>query len=126
MNACQTHVMLVPAVPTPKGLLTVIVIVGILGMASTVPVSKSFDMFCFKFSAFYEQFRVNFSFSFEDINECLSSPCDVNAICTNTEGSFVCECNSGYSGNGSNCGSKYFFNCISKGFYFSLSLLTLL
>ena len=67
-----------------------------------------------------------FLFLFEDINECLSSPCDVNANCTNTEGSFVCACNSGYSGNGSNCGSKYFFNCISKGFFFLLSLLTLL
>ena len=41
-----------------------------------------------------------------DINECDSTPCDVNAMCQDTNGSFVCVCNSGFSGNGFNCSSK--------------------
>jgi hypothetical protein len=44
--------------------------------------------------------------TFLDINECSSKPCHHNATCTDNEGSFVCECNSGYSGNGINCSSK--------------------
>jgi len=40
-----------------------------------------------------------------DINECLTNNggCDVNANCTNSQGSFSCACNSGYSGNGTSC-----------------------
>ena len=44
-----------------------------------------------------------------DINECDSTPCDVNAMCQNTNGSFVCACNSGFSGNGFTCSSKLLF-----------------
>ena len=42
-----------------------------------------------------------------DINECLSVPCHANASCTDTEGSFDCQCNKGYSGTGFSCSSKY-------------------
>ena len=38
-----------------------------------------------------------------DVNECESSPCDMNASCSNSEGSFSCECNSGYQGSGFMC-----------------------
>ena len=48
-----------------------------------------------------------------DINECDSTPCDVNAMCQDTNGSFVCACNSGFSGNGFTCSSKLLFYCIS-------------
>ena len=44
-----------------------------------------------------------------DINECESNDsdnCDENAQCTNTNGSFTCTCNSGYSGDGVSCTSK--------------------
>ncbi|CAB3994598.1 disintegrin and metallo ase domain-containing 12-like, partial [Paramuricea clavata] len=41
-----------------------------------------------------------------DIDECLGKPCDVNARCNNSEGSFDCQCNVGYSGNGFICSSK--------------------
>ena len=46
-----------------------------------------------------------------DINECFtnSGGCSVNAKCTNTIGSFNCECNTGYSGDGFNCAGISFF-----------------
>ena len=44
-----------------------------------------------------------------DINECESNDsnnCDENAQCTNTDGSYICTCNPGYSGDGVSCTSK--------------------
>lgn len=38
-----------------------------------------------------------------DIDECASSPCNENAACQNTPGSFVCACNPGYVGHGKKC-----------------------
>ena len=41
-----------------------------------------------------------------DINECSQSPavCHQNAICTNTKGSYSCQCAKGFLGNGKvNC-----------------------
>ena len=40
-----------------------------------------------------------------DIDECdmETNSCDVNAVCTNTDGSYTCSCLSGYSGDGENC-----------------------
>ena len=44
-------------------------------------------------------------FLIADKNECERGKhnCDANATCKNTEGSFVCTCKPGYSGNGVNC-----------------------
>ena len=45
-----------------------------------------------------------------DVNECSadSKPCDDNADCSNTEGSYSCRCKSGFTGNGKTCqGSEY-------------------
>ena len=47
-------------------------------------------------------------FSFEDINECNAKPCDHNATCTNTAGSFVCVCITGYFGDGVSCQGTVF------------------
>ncbi len=49
-----------------------------------------FDYFCTQFS---------------DNNECAdgTNNCHANATCTNTDGSFTCACNTGYSGNGVTC-----------------------
>ncbi|XP_060566863.1 nidogen-1-like [Ruditapes philippinarum] len=41
-----------------------------------------------------------------DVDECASSSsnnCDENAQCTNTNGSFTCACNTGYTGDGVSC-----------------------
>jgi hypothetical protein len=43
---------------------------------------------------------------FTDIDECAATPCDVNAACVNTDGSFTCTCNTGYSGDGFSCAGK--------------------
>ncbi len=40
-----------------------------------------------------------------DINECLANTnnCDGNATCSNTPGSFTCACNTGFTGDGTEC-----------------------
>ena len=45
---------------------------------------------------------------FTDIDECLNSPCDVNAMCTDNDGSFDCTCNIGFTGDGLTCMGKYY------------------
>ena len=46
-------------------------------------------------------------FMYADVDECERNEdnCHVNANCTNTEGSFNCSCNPGYTGDGINCTS---------------------
>ena len=48
------------------------------------------------------------AFHVTDVNECAASAdnCDLNAICTNTVGSFTCTCRSSFFGNGISCESK--------------------
>ena len=53
--------------------------------------------------------------NFTDDDECLSpndNNCDTNAACTNTQGSFSCACNPGYSGDGQTCTGK--IDCTKK------------
>ncbi|XP_044165479.1 epidermal growth factor-like protein 6 [Acropora millepora] len=40
-----------------------------------------------------------------DVDECAAFPniCDVNADCHNTNGSYICNCKTGYSGDGKTC-----------------------
>ncbi|CAH3188288.1 unnamed protein product [Porites lobata] len=44
----------------------------------------------------------------EDIDECTSSVrlCDVNATCTNNNGSYLCTCKIGFSGDGKTCNGR--------------------
>ena len=51
-----------------------------------------------------------------DINECEneSNNCHENAQCINTEGSFTCSCNPGYTGDGVNCTSKMLIHFNTK------------
>ena len=43
-----------------------------------------------------------------DIDECsvFSSICDINAICRNSEGSYLCSCKEGFAGDGKLCKGK--------------------
>ena len=38
-----------------------------------------------------------------DINECELTPCHLNGICSNTDGSFNCVCKQGFTGDGFQC-----------------------
>lgn len=50
---------------------------------------------------------------FVDIDECADEidNCNANADCTNTDGSFYCACQTGYTGDGHNCEGRRF--CLS-------------
>ena len=58
-------------------------------------------------------FEENDSGSCVDTDECLSAKCDENAGCSNTDGSFECNCQQGFFGNGLSCiiGSCSASNC---------------
>ena len=44
-----------------------------------------------------------------DINECVNgSLCNNNALCENTEGSFMCTCHEGFDGDGFNCTGMFY------------------
>ena len=48
-----------------------------------------------------------------DDDECTDGThdCDPNAVCTNTDGSFTCTCNSGFTRSGASCtGMVYYLN----------------
>ena len=47
-----------------------------------------------------------------DIDECLEDPCHSNATCSNTDGSYSCSCNTGYSGNGFSCTGNVYYKDI--------------
>ena len=49
---------------------------------------------------------------FSDIDECATGDytCHVNADCSNTNGSFMCSCIFGYSGDGTTCSGKLTYN----------------
>ena len=44
-----------------------------------------------------------------DIDECIGGlhSCAETATCLNSDGSYKCECNAGYSGNGSTCNGYF-------------------
>ena len=56
---------------------------------------------------------------FSDIDECStkSYSCDVNAVCSNTVGSYACPCTAGYTGDGRTCNGTIFRFVL---FYFPL------
>ena len=49
-----------------------------------------------------------YSFSLPDIDECVADmdDCHEQASCMNTDGSYTCTCNTGYTGNGQECSGK--------------------
>ena len=53
--------------------------------------------------------EIVFQFTPLDIDECVSkaNPCDVNANCSNSEGSYSCSCREGFDGNGKTCKGNF-------------------
>ena len=47
-----------------------------------------------------------FIFKNLDVNECTNDSCHGNATCNNTIGSFMCTCDTGFTGDGHNCSGK--------------------
>ena len=43
---------------------------------------------------------------FPDINECTNNPCKNGATCVNLDGSYLCDCKSGYTGNNCESGER--------------------
>lgn len=60
-----------------------------------------------------------------DVDECknVTYPCHANATCNNTDGSYICDCRTGYDGNGTNCTGMYL---ISYNMFVSMHVLVLL
>ena len=59
---------------------------------------------------FLHNFEIPFFFicDFIDIDECKGNhSCHENANCTNTNGSHLCDCQPGYTGNGQNCTGEF-------------------
>ena len=47
-------------------------------------------------------------YGFSDIDECKGNhSCHVDATCTNTNGSYVCDCQPGFNGNDHNCTGEF-------------------
>ena len=61
----------------------------------------------FFYRCFHLSFKLETFLPFKDIDECkdnLTNTCDkVNGECINLEGDYRCECNSGWTGNGTYC-----------------------
>ena len=75
--------------------------------ASCLPSRKATSVSCLPSVYVFCFYYLCCSISLSDINEhSVVVPCHVQATCMNTTDSFVCACNSGYSGNGSTCTGK--------------------
>ena len=59
---------------------------------------------------------------FLDDDECQNGKhdCDINANCTNTDGSYECTCNDGFFGDGKTCISKFLMYMLYTGCYHHL------
>ena len=57
---------------------------------------------------------------FLDVDECDldTDDCHVNATCNNTFGSYTCECNIGYTGDGFNCTGMSFEIVLQANLFF--------
>ena len=54
------------------------------------------------------------NFYLSDTDECSDYPCDANGACTNIPGSYNCQCNDGFSGDGWACSGTILQNMIPQ------------
>jgi hypothetical protein len=92
---------------TPKVLLFVSVTLGILEMDLIVLVSNSFIYVSTSLNCYGSHLFFVISIIFPDIDECLTNPCHFNAGCTDNDGSFYCQCDGGFLGDGFSCTGKH-------------------
>ena len=64
------------------------------------------------------------SYLFVGINECTKSPCKNGATCVNLQGSYRCNCKSGYSGNNCQTGDKIILCWLKSSSVLELLLIT--
>ena len=50
-------------------------------------------------------------FDMIEVNECSGNPCDTNGLCDNTDISFTCTCEHGYTGDGFTCAGNNLLKC---------------
>lgn len=75
------------------------------GVINGTFINRNFQIYCSQ-----ENVRIKSVLSTTDLNECETletSGCDANALCTNTEGSYICRCIKGFEGDGRNCRGKW-------------------
>lgn len=71
--------------------------------------------------------KYKYVYGFSDIDECKGNhTCHVNATCKNIDGSYVCECQPEFNGNGQNCTSEFNLFAITFGIFLLESNLKLL
>ena len=70
-------------------------------------------MVLLKYPLFFPYCSLEICVPFSDVDECsASSPvCDSNANCSNTPGSYICTCTSGFTGDGKTCQGR---NSVTK------------
>ena len=112
MNATLQMEAVNTVVLTPLEALTAAVTLGITSMEMDLTavvriysiswIYTNSSYYCFNHTCAFSTYHIHFYF-YADIDECESddlNSCHENANCTNTEGSFHCFCNSGYTGDG--------------------------
>ena len=105
----QVHVTRTLTAPTVTVLTAVIVNKDLMEMGTFAKVKKNvFIIFAREYSNILSCIKTANAFFLSapsDFDECSlePTPCDNTASCTNTDGSFTCTCNQGFTGNGTVC-----------------------
>ena len=97
-----------PSAITPRDHITVLAKLDTLEMVTIVQVNVlAFSFYWYQTDVYLcscNQIHIDELF-FLDMNECEKGThdCSINAMCYNTNGSYECTCNPGYTGDGRNC-----------------------